>query len=406
MRGADVQQLGMFSYLSVEDRVPLDHPIRKLRVLVDTILRELDDVLASRYAVGFRESIPPERLLRASLLQVVYSVRSERLLMEQLNYNLLFRWFVGLNIDNAVWDHSTFSFNRERLFDAEIAQRFFEHTVLLARLHDLVSDEHFSVDGTLLEAWASHKSFRPKDEDDGSDGSDFRGTQRSNDTHASTTDADARLARKGKRREAKLSYLANTLMENRNGLLVGIDVRHASGTGERDGALASADAHVKRGATLGADKGYDVRDFVNALHERGIQAHIARHTKGRRSAIDGRHARSSGYAMSQQVRKRIEQGFGWVKTVGALRKLPLIGLHAVRGWVTWNFAAYNLIRLCGLGEWWDTSPTSGIGIFHRHPVSPSQEDREIDLIPRHRERNKLSLNSEISASQQPVRVLN
>lgn len=357
MRGADVQQLGMFSYVSVEDRVPLDHPIRKLRVLVDTILKELDAVLASRYAAGGRESIPPERLLRASLLQVVYSVRSERLLMEQLNYNLLFRWFVGLNIDDAVWDHSTFSFNRERLFDAEIAQRFFEHTVLLARLNDLVSDEHFSVDGTLLEAWASHKSFRPRDENDDGDGSDFRGHTRSNDTHASTTDADARLARKGQGKEAKLSYLANTLMENRHGLLVGVDVRHASGTGERDGALALADAHLRRGATLGADKGYDTRDFVAALDQRGIKPHIARHTKGRRSAIDGRHARSSGYAMSQQVRKRIEQGFGWVKTVGALRKLPLIGLDAVRGWVTWNFAAYNLIRLGGIGQWWDPSPT-------------------------------------------------
>jgi transposase len=357
MRGADVQQLGMFSYVSVEGRVPSDHPIRKLRVLVDTILKELDDVLASRYAAGGRESIPPERLLRASLLQVVYSVRSERLLMEQLDYNLLFRWFVGLNMDDAVWDHSTFSFNRERLFDAEIAQRFFEHTVLLGRLNDLVSDEHFSVDGTLLEAWASAKSFRPKDGEDDGDGDDFRGQQRSNDTHVSTTDADARLARKGKGKEAKLSYLANTLMENRNGLLVGIDVRHASGTGEREGALALADAHLKRGDTLGADKGYDVSDFVDALHQRGIQPHIARHTKGRRSAIDARCARSVAYAMSQQIRKRIEQGFGWGKTIGGLRKLPLTGLKAVRGWVTWNFAAYNLIRLGGIGGWWNPSPT-------------------------------------------------
>jgi transposase len=235
MRGADVQQAGMFSYVTVEERVPADHPIRKLRVMVDAILKELDGLLASRYAAGGRTSIPPERLLRASLLQVVYSVRSERLLMEQLNYNLLFRWFVGLNIDDPVWDHSTFSFNRERLFDAEIAQRFFEHTVLLARLRELVSDEHFSVDGTLLEAWASHKSFRPKDGDDDGDGGDFHGHKRSNDTHASTTDPDARLVRKGKGKEAKLSFLANALMENRNGLLVGIDVRHATGTGERDG---------------------------------------------------------------------------------------------------------------------------------------------------------------------------
>lgn len=356
MRGADVQQLGMFSYVSVEERVPSDHPIRKLRVLVDTILHEMDGLFAGRYAAGGRESIPPERLLRASLLQVVYSVRSERLLMEQMNYNLLFRWFVGLNIDDEVWDHSTFSFNRTRLFDAEVAQRFFENTVLLARLNDLASDEHFSVDGTLLEAWASHKSFRSKDGGDG-DGGDFRGEKRSNATHASTTDPDARLMRKGHGKEAKLSYLANTLMENRNGLIVGIDVRHATGTGERDGALALVDAHLSSGTTLGADKGYDVREFVADLKRRGIHTHIARNTKGRRSAIDGRTANGKGYAMSQQVRKRIEQGFGWVKTIGGLRKLPLVGLEAVRGWVTWTFAAYNLIRIGGIGEWWDPSPT-------------------------------------------------
>lgn len=356
MRGADVQQLGMFSYVSVEDRVPKAHPIRKLRVLVDAILQEMDALLGSRYAAGGRESIPPERLLRASLLQVVYSVRSERLLMEQMQYNLLFRWFVGLNIDDAVWDHSTFSFNRERLFDAEVAQRFFENTVLLARVNELVSDEHFSVDGTLLEAWASHKSFRPKDGGDG-DGSDFRGEKRSNETHASTTDPDARLMRKGKGKEAKLSYLANALMENRNGLIVGVDVRHATGTAERDGALALVDAHLDRGATLGADKGYDTQDFVTTLQASGIHPHIARNTSGRRSAIDGRTARSKGYAMSQQVRKRIEQGFGWVKTIGGLDKLPLTSLKRVRGWVTWTFAAYNLIRIGGIGEWWNPSPT-------------------------------------------------
>ena len=358
MRGADIQQLGMFSYVSVEDRVPSDHPIRKLRVLVDTILKELDELLASRYALGGRMPIPPERLLRASLLQVVFSVRSERLLMEQLNYNLLFRWFVGLNIDDAVWDHSTFSFNRDRLFDAEIAQRFFAHTVLLARLNDLVSDEHFSVDGSLLEAWASHRSFRPKDGSDGGDGSNFRGQKRGNDTHASTTDPDARLARKGSGSQARLAYLANALMENRNGLLVGVDVRHATGTGERDGALALVDAHLAAGATLGADKGYDVADFVEQLSARGIKPHIARHTRnGRHSAIDARTARGKGYKISLQVRKRIEQCFGWVKTVGDLRKLPLAGLPKVKAWVHWNFAAYNLIRLGGIGQWWNPSPT-------------------------------------------------
>lgn len=357
MRGSDVQQLGMFSYVSVEDRVPRDHPIRKLRVLVDAILKDMDALLGSRYARTGRESIPPERLLRASLLQVVYSVRSERLLMEQMQYNLLFRWFVGLNIDDPVWDHSTFSFNRDRLFDAEIAQRFFENTVLLARLNELTSDEHFSVDGTLLEAWASHKSFRRKDGGDG-DGGDFRGEERNNTTHASTTDPDARLMRKGAGKEAKLSYLANALMENRNGLIVGVDVRHATGTAERDGALDLVNRHLPPGATLGADKGYDVRAFVQALRRRGIRAHIARHTtNGRRSAIDGRTARSKGYAVSQQVRKRIEQAFGWVKTIGDLRKLPVVGLAKVRAWATWNFAAYNLIRIGGIGGWWNPSPT-------------------------------------------------
>lgn len=358
MRSPDVQQLGMFSYVSVEDRVPRDHPIRKLRVLVDAILKDLDDLLASRYAEGGRASIAPERILRASLLQVVYSIRSERLLMEQIDYNLLFRWFVGLNVDDRVWDHSTFSFNRERLFDEAIAQRFFESTVLLARMHELVSDEHFSVDGTLLEAWASHKSFRPKEStDDDSDGSDFHGQKRSNDTHASTTDPDARLMRKGKGKEAKLSYLANALMENHHGLFIGIDVRHATGTGERDGALALVDAHVPRGSTLGADKGYDTFDFVASLKQRGVKPHIARNTKNRRSAIDGRAARGNGYKMSLQVRKRIEQGFGWAKTIGDLRKLPLVGMARVKGWVAWNFAAYNLVRLGGIGEWWNPSPT-------------------------------------------------
>ena len=358
MRSPDVQQLGMFSYVSVEDRVPADHPVRKLRVLVDGILAEMDELFASRYAQGGRPSIPPERLLRASLLQVVYSVRSERLLIEQLNYNLLFRWFVGLNIDDPVWDHSTFSFNRDRLFDAEVAQRFFQNTVLLARVADLASDEHFSVDGTLLEAWASQRSFRPKDDSDDSDGSDFRGEKRSNDTHESTTDPDARLMRKGKGREAKLSFLANTLMENRNGLIVGVDVRHATGTGERAGALALVDeAGLKPGSTLAADKGYDTQDFVAELQGRGIKPHIARNTSGRRSAVDGRTAASKGYAISQQVRKRIEQGFGWIKTVGELRKLPCVGLEKVRSRVVFAFAAYNLLRLGGIGAWWDPSPT-------------------------------------------------
>lgn len=358
MRSKDVQQLGMFSYVSVEQRVPADHPIRKFRVLVDVILKELDPILAQRYSAHGRPSIPPERLLRASLLQVIYSVRSERLLMEQLDYNLLFRWFVGLNVDDPVWDHSTFSFNRDRLFDAEVAQRFFEHTVLLAEVSKLTSNEHFSVDGSLLEAWASQRSFRRKDGDDEGDGGDFRGQSRSNDTHASTTDPDARLMRKGAGKEAKLSYLANVLMENRNGLIVGVDTRIASGTGERDGALALLDrCGVGRGATLGADKGYDTFDFVQTLKARGIKPHIARNQNGRRSAVDGRTAAGSGYAQSQRIRKQIEQSFAWTKTVGGLRKLKRRGLAWVSGFVAWNMAAYNLIRLGGIGGWWEPAPT-------------------------------------------------
>jgi transposase len=315
----------------------------------------LDGLFQARYAREGRPSIAPERLLRASLLQVVYSVRSERLLMEQLDYNLLFRWFVGLNIDDAVWDHSTFSFNRERLFDEEVAQRFFENTVLQAQLRGLTSDEHFSVDGTLLDAWASHKSFRPKDSD--GDGGDFHGQRRSNDTHESTTDPDARLMRKGKGKEAKLSYQANTLMENRNGLIVGVDVRHATGTAEREGALDLIDEMLLgAGCSVGADKGYDTADFVAALLERKIKPHIAQNTK-RRSAVPARVARTTGYAISQTVRKRIEQGFGWTKTIGGLRKLTRIGLHKVRAWTAWSFAAYNLIRIGGIEQWWQPSPS-------------------------------------------------
>lgn len=357
MRTPDVQQLGMFSYVSVDARVPTDHPIRRLRELVDGILAEMDGLFEQRYAKTGRPSIPPERLLRASLLQVVYSVRSERLLMEQLDYNLLFRWFVGLNIDDPVWDHSTFSFNRDRLFDEEVAQGFFDHTVLVAQLKQLVSNEHFSVDGTLLDAWASHKSFRPKDGgDDGDD--DFHGQRRSNDTHESTTDPDARLMRKGKGKEAKLSYQASTLMENRNGLLVGVDVRCATGTSEREGALCLIDEMLLgNGCTLGADKGYDTKDFVRALEERGVVPHIARNTVGRSSAVSDEIAASEGYAISQQVRKRIEQPYGWSKTIGGLRKLMRVGLADVRAWVTWSFAVYNLIRIGGIEAWWNPSPT-------------------------------------------------
>lgn len=348
----------MFSYVSVETRIPQDHPIRPLRLLVDGLLKDLDPILAKRYAESGRPSIPPERLLRAALLQVIYSVRSERLLMEQLDYNLLFRWFVGLNVDDAVWDHSTFSFNRERLFDDEIAQSFFESTVLHAQVKGLVSSEHFSVDGSLLEAWASHKSFRPKDGGGDGDGGDFRGESRSNQTHESSTDPDARLARKGLGKEAKLCFQASVLMDNRNGLAVAVDVRSATGTAECEAAIDLIDEmQLGAGCTLGADKGYDRESFVAALDERQIKPHIARSTKGRRSAVPENVAGTKGYAKSQVIRKRIESIFGWVKVIGGLRKLTYIGLPAVKGHVAWTFAAYNLVRLGKLDGWWDPAPT-------------------------------------------------
>lgn len=364
MRRKDVQQGGLFSYISLEARIPSNHPIRKLRLLVDMILKEMDAEFAPLYSKVGRPSIPPERLLRALLLQIVYSVRSERMLMERMDYDLLFRWFVGLDLDDPVWDHSTFSFNRERLFGSDVASKFFRNTVLMARVGKLTSDEHFTVDGTLLEAWASHKSFKPKgDDSDRGDGTrnpdvDFRGEQRKNDTHASTTDADARLYRKGANREAKLSYQANALMENAIGLIVDVDVRQASGTAERDGALAML-AQVKHGATLGADKGYDTHDFVAALKRKGIKPHIARNTTNRKSAVHHRTAASAGYAVSQRKRKLIEQTFGWIKTVGGLRKTRFVGLAKVKAQALWSFAAYNLIRIGGVqgGHWWSGAPT-------------------------------------------------
>lgn len=356
MRTEDVQQGGLFSYISLESRIPLNHPIRKLRVLVDTILKEMDADFAPLYSSVGRPSIPPERLLRALLLQIVFSVRSERLLMERMDYDLLFRWFVGLDLDDPVWDHSTFSFNRERLFGSQVAEKFFRNTVLMARVGKLTSDEHFTVDGTLLEAWASHKSFKPRDDDsDRGDGTrnpdvDFRGEQRKNDTHASTTDPDARLYRKGSNREAKLSYQANALMDNRIGLVVDVDVRHASGTAERDGALAML-ADVQRGATLGADKGYDTHDFVAGCRKAGVTPHVAAKRTG--SALDGRTTRHAGYKTSLKVRKRIEEAFGWLKTVGGLRKTKLIGREKLAGQALLCFATYNLVRIGSLTGWWD-----------------------------------------------------
>jgi transposase len=357
MRGADQQQGALFSVVSLEARVPADHPLRVLRALVDGALAELAPRFEAMYARVGRPSVPPEQLLRALLLQVLYTVRSERLLMEQLDYNLLFRWFVGLSVDEPVWVPTTFTKNRDRLLAGDVAHAFFAAVVGAARRRGLLSDEHFTVDGTLLEAWASQKSFRPKDDAIGAPPDDpsnptvnFRGERRSNVTHASTTDPDARLARKGNGKEAKLSYAGHVLMDNRHGLAVGACVTPASGTAEADAALALVGALPPRGPrgrrrTLGADKAYDIRPVVAGLRAAGVTPHIAQHTTRRRSTLDGRTTRHAGYAESQRRRKLIEEGFGWGKTVGLLRKLRHRGLATVDWIFTFTQAAYNLVRL-------------------------------------------------------------
>ena len=348
MRGEDPKQEAMFSYVSPEQRVPRDHPLRPIREMVDTILQEMSPRFARLYSQRGRPSIAPERLLRVLLLQIFYSVRSERLLMEQLHYNLLFRWFVGMEMDEEVWNHAVFSKNRERLLNEQIAQAFFQR--VLRQAQPYLSDEHFTVDGTLIEAWASQKSFRRKDEGERPQGApreaDFHGEQRSNQTHQSTTDPDARLYKKSKGAEARLSYLGHVLMENRNGLLVQTMLTQADGTAERDAALlmASKIAGTRR-LTLGADKNYDTRDFVGTAREMKITPHVAQNTTNRSSAIDGRTTRRVGYEISQQKRKRVEQSFGWMKIIGLLRKVKLRGREKVGWWFTFVGAAYNLVRL-------------------------------------------------------------
>jgi len=355
MRGDDFQQDAMFSYLSPEQRVPADHPLRPIRQMVDTVLKRLSPRFEGLYAEGGRPSIPPEKLLRAWLLQCLYSVRSERLLMEQLDYNLLFRWFVGLNMDDPIWDFTVFSKNRERLLEADVARAFFAEIGELAREQGLLSDEHFTVDGTLIEAGASQKSFQPRagaqppsDSDCGNPSVNFRGERRSNDPHASTTDADARLYKKAKGQEAKLAFLGHVLMENRNGLVVETRLTAATGTAEREAALEMIGAQRQRkrgGLTLGGDKNYDTREQVAALRELKVTPHVAQNT-GRPggSAIDQRTTRHAGYTVSQTKRPRVEEIFGWFKTVALMRKTRFRGLERV-GWMfTWAAAAYNLVR--------------------------------------------------------------
>jgi len=354
MRGADRQQSTMFSYISAEERVPRDHPLRPIRAMADAALKELGPRFEAIYASGGRPSIAPERLLRALLLQVLYTVRSERLLMEQLDYNFLFRWFVGLNLDEQVWDATVFTKNRDRLLAGEVADGFFAAVLAQARGQGLLSDEHFTVDGTLIEAWAGHKSFKRKDhaesktppEDPGNPGVDFHGERRSNDTHQSTTDPEALLARKGKGKESKLSYAGHVLMENRYGLAVNGCVTQATGRAEPQAALAMVEQIPGWGRlTLGADKGYDRRELVQELREHNVTPHFARKQS---SIIDQRTTRHAGYAISQRKRKRVEEIFGWLKTVGGLRKTRHRGVDRV-GWMfTFALAVYNLVRMRNL----------------------------------------------------------
>jgi transposase len=354
MRGGDVRTDGLFSYVSCEGRVPADHPLRRILALVDAALADLSTEFATLYAPIGRPSIPPEKLLRALLLQAFYSVRSERQLMEQLDYNLLFRWFTGLGIDDTVWDVTVFTKNRDRLLSGDIAVKFFRAVLGQPEVKALLSDEHFTVDGTLIEAWASMKSFKPKDGTSGEPPTggagrnverDFHGEKRTNATHASTTDPDARLIRRGRGKEAKLCHMGHLLMENRNGLIIDAMLTSATGTAERDAAEAMLARQAGRQrATLGADKGYDTRDFVAAVRALNVTPHVAQ-TTGRRSAIDRRTTRHPGYAVSQRVRKRIEEGFGWIKTTGGFRKTRHRGTARV-GWLfTLTAAACNLVRL-------------------------------------------------------------
>jgi len=354
MRGVDHQQADMFSYLSPEQRVRQDHPLRAVRAMTDEILGNMSPLFEAMYAEGGRPSIPPEKLLRAQLLQMLYSVRSERLLMEEIDYSILFRWFVGLNLDEKVWDPTSFTKNRDRLLEAAVAKEFLAQVVERARLAGLVSDEHFTVDGTLLDAWASLKSFRPKDEqpgappdDPGNPTVDFHGEKRSNQTHESKTDGDALLARKAKGKEAKLSYSGNLLVENRNGLIVDAELLEANGRAERDAALVMLEQVPGDGQiTVGGDKGFDTQQFVAECRHMNVTPHVAQNTnRAGGSAIDARTTRHSGYAISQKKRKRIEECFGWLKDVALLRKLKHRGLFKV-GWIfTFAAAAYNLVRM-------------------------------------------------------------
>ena len=356
MRGQDNQQSDMFSYLSPEQRVRQDHPLRAIRAMADLALWSMSSRFDEMYSQTGRPSIPPEKLLRAQLLQMLYSIRSERLLMEEIDYSVLFRWFVGMNMDEPVWDVTVFTKNRDRLLDGDVAREFLCEVVKHAQEKKLTSDEHFTVDGTLVEAWGSLKSFQRKDgknpppDDPGNPTVDFHGEKRSNQTHESTTDPDALLARKGNGKEAKLSYNGNLLVENRNGLIITTELFQANGTAERDAALVMLERLPgDKRVTVGADKAYDTKDFVAECRNIQVTPHVAQNVKrSGGSAIDERTTRHAGYAISQKKRKRIEESFGWLKTIALMRKVRHRGIHKV-GWVfTFAAAAYNLVRMRNL----------------------------------------------------------
>jgi transposase len=355
MRGELDENAGMFSYITPAQRVPKDHPLRAIRVLVDAALKEMSPVFQRLYSRIGRPSIPPEKLIRASVLQMLYTIRSERQLMEQLDFNILYRWFVGLGMDDRVWDPTVYTKNRARLLRGQVDVRFFDAILEQAREKGLLSEEHFTVDGTLIEAWASQKSFQPKDQpkppsdDPGNPSINFRGQKRTNETHESKTDPQARLFRKARGHEAKLCYMGHVLMENRNGLAVSGMTTIASGHAERDAALKLIEPRTGNSRlTLGADKAYDTADFVEALRDVQVTPHVAQNTTNRSSAIDARTTRHAGYEVSQKKRKRVEEIFGWMKTVGILRKVKLRGQVLVDSLFRFGLAVYNLVRIRNL----------------------------------------------------------
>lgn len=356
MRGYDSQTEAIFAYVTPESFVPKTHPLRAIRAMADEALKGMDKLFDSMYATTGRYSIPPEKLLKAQLLMILYSIRSNRQLVEQIHYNFLYRWFLGMSLEEKVWDHSSFSTNQERLIGSDIAAEFLSRILAQAERKHLLSREHFTVDGTLIEAWASIKSFKPKDGPPSVGGGknetvDFKGKKLKNDTHASVTDPDARLYRKGKTKESKLCYQGHTLMENRSGLIVKTQVTTASGTGEREAAKAMVKKlpRTTRRITLGGDKGYDTAEFVKQLRALKITPHVAQNDTNRKSAIDGRTTNHPNYAVSQRIRKRIEEGFGWMKTVGGIRKTMYRGIEKLGWQLDLHAAAYNLVRMKNLG---------------------------------------------------------